>query len=139
MPIWPAPTTSTFAPSNVPRCSAATVTAADGIDTGMAADAGLGAHPLARLDRVAEQAGELRRGAFAHRGLPRLAHLAEDLALADDHRVEAGGDREQVRDRGVVVVRVEQVGEVFGRGAGVRRRGTRSTSPTAGWKCVQRA
>ena len=63
---------------------------------------------------------QLRRGLLAHRGLPRLAHLAEDLALADDHRVEAGRDREQVRDRGFVVVRVEEVGEVVGVGARVR-------------------
>ena len=39
--------------------------------------------------------------------LPRLAHLAEDLALADDHRVEAGRHAEEVRDRRVVVVRVQ--------------------------------
>ena len=46
--------------------------------------------------------------------LPRLADLAEDLALADDHRVEPGGDAEEVRDRGVVVVRVQEVGELVG-------------------------
>ena len=46
--------------------------------------------------------------------VPRLAHLAEDLALADDHRVEAGGHPEEVRDRGVVVVRVQEVGELVG-------------------------
>ena len=87
---------------------------------GMPADAGLRAHPLARLDGVAEQSRELRRGALAHGGLPGLADLAEDLALADDHRVEAGGDGEQVRDGRVVVIGVEQVGEIFGRGARVR-------------------
>ena len=46
--------------------------------------------------------------------VPRLAHLAEDLALADDHRVEAGGHPEEVRHRGVVVVRVQEVGELVG-------------------------
>ena len=87
----------------------------------MTADAGLGADALARLDRVPEQLRQqLGRAAFAHRGLPRVADLAEDLALADDHRVEAGRDREEVRDRGVVVVRVEVIGEVVGVGAGVR-------------------
>ena len=50
--------------------------------------------------------------------LPRLAHLAEDLALADDHRVEAGGHAEEVRDRAVVVVRVQVVGELVGVDAG---------------------
>ena len=84
-------------------------------------DAGLGSDPLPRLNRVPEQTRELWRRALAHRGLPRLAHLAEDLALAHDHRVEAGGDREEVRDRGFVVIRVEQVGEVLGRGARVAR------------------
>src|SRR5690606_13088657 len=37
----------------------------------------------------------------------RLAHLAEDLRLADDHRVEAAGDREQVVDRAFLVVHVQ--------------------------------
>ena len=46
--------------------------------------------------------------------------LPEDLALADDHRVETGRDREEVRHRGVVVVRVEVVGEVVGIGTRVR-------------------
>ena len=42
---------------------------------------------------------------------PCVADLAEDLALADDRRVESGRDREQVRDRGLVVVDVEVAGE----------------------------
>ncbi len=87
----------------------------------VAGDPGLGAHPLARLDRVLEHAREqLGRGLLADRRLPRVADLAEDLALADDHRVETGRDREQVRDRGFVVVRVEVVGELVGIGARVR-------------------
>ena len=44
----------------------------------------------------------------------RLAGLAEDLALADDHRVQPGGDVEQVRDRAVVVVHVEVRHDVLG-------------------------
>ena len=85
------------------------------------ADGGLGAGPLAHLDRVAERARQQRAGGRLALGrVPRLADLAEDLALADDHRVEAGRDPEEVRDRGVVVVRVE---------AGRRtRRGRRPTS-----------
>ena len=35
--------------------------------------------------------------------LPGRANLAEDLALAEDERVEPGGDLEQVRRRGIVV------------------------------------
>ena len=81
----------------------------------MAADAGLGAGPLADLDGLAEGAGqELADRALALGDLPRLADLAEDLALADDHRVESGGHAEEVRDRSVLVVRVEQVGELVG-------------------------
>ena len=80
------------------------------------ADRGLGAGPLAHLDRVAEGARRAAGRSPTSRSatLPRLAHLAEDLALADDHRVEPGGDPEEVRDRGVVVVGVEQVGELVG-------------------------
>ncbi len=37
--------------------------------------------------------------------------LAEDLALANHHRVESGSDGEQVRDGGLVVVDVERCGE----------------------------
>ena len=57
---------------------------------------------------------QLARRALLLGELPRVAHLAEDLALADDHRVEPGGDAEEVRDRAVVVVRVEVLGEVVG-------------------------
>ena len=81
----------------------------------MPADRGLGAGPLAHFDRVAERARQQRpAGRLVLGRVPRLAHLAEDLALADDHRVEAGGHAEEVRDRGVVVVRVQQVGELVG-------------------------
>ena len=81
----------------------------------VARDAGLGAGPLADLDGLAEGAGqELADRALTLGDLPRLADLAEDLALADDHRVESGGHAEQVRDRRVLVVRVEEVGELVG-------------------------
>ena len=36
-----------------------------------------------------------------------MLDLAEDLALADDHRVEAADHGEQVRDGAVLVVHVE--------------------------------
>ena len=48
----------------------------------------------------------------------RGADLAEDLALADDHRVEPAGDREQVRDGPVLVVHVEVRGELVDGHAG---------------------
>ena len=96
--------------------SAASATAADGTDTGCRPMRGLGAGPLARPrprgGTCATSSGPLADSCSAR--VPRLAHLAEDLALADDHRVEAGGDPEEVRDRGVVVVRVEEVGELVG-------------------------
>ena len=77
-----------------------------------AADRGLGADALADLDRVAEDPGErLTRRALRLGLLPRAADLAEDLALAEDHRVEPGGDAEEVAHRAVVVVRVEVLGE----------------------------
>ena len=75
-----------------------------------ATDPGFGAGALADAERVAEQQVEARAGAALRlRDLPRLTDLAEDLALADDGRVEAGRDLEEVRDGGVVVLR-EQVG-----------------------------
>jgi hypothetical protein len=53
-------------------------------------------------------------GACAHCELPRVADLTEHLALADDHRIEAGDHDEQVRDSRFVVVRVQAGGEVVG-------------------------
>ena len=87
----------------------------------MAADAGLGAHALARLDRVPEQPREHcgavpSRTAACHasRTWPRIS-LSPTIIES-----RPGRDREQVRDRGVVVVRVEVVGEA--------RRGRRRSS-----------
>ena len=51
-------------------------------------------------------------------GAQRLADLAEDLALADHHRVEPGRHLEQVRDRRLVVVHVEGGTTSSGRCAG---------------------
>ena len=42
----------------------------------------------------------------------RLAHLAEYLALADHHGVQAAGHRQQVLDRAVLVVHVQVPGEL---------------------------
>ena len=82
------------------------------------ADLRLGAHALARLDRVPEHAREQVPGGLLLLGRePRAADLSEDLALTDDHRVETRGDREQVRGRGVVDVGVEVIGELVGIGA----------------------
>ena len=64
------------------------------------ADRGLGAHELAELERLAKHPVEQRPG---RGGVERRAHLAEDLALARDQRVEPGGDAEEVQRRRVVV------------------------------------
>ena len=85
----------------------------------VAADGGVGAGPLAGLERVAEQQVEGRAGGALLAGpLPRLLDLAEDLALAEHGGVEAGGDAEEVGDGRRVVVDVEVVGEVLGREEG---------------------
>ena len=73
-----------------------------------AVDVGLGAGALADPERLLEQHVEGRAdGAELLAEPERVAGLAEDLALADGHRVEPGRDLEQVRDRAVVVVDVE--------------------------------
>ena len=64
----------------------------------------------------------------------RLAGLAEDLALADDHRVEPGGDVEEVGDRAVVVVDVEVRQHRRSVGSPARSQSSRETSSTLPWK-----
>src|SRR3954469_1932718 len=71
----------------------------------LAADAGLRADALARLERGAEQAVRHRAGrARRQRELVRAADLALDLGLADDHRLEPAGDAVELA-RGVAVAR----------------------------------
>ena len=75
---------------------------------GRAVDAGLGVGPLADPEGLLEQGVEGRADrpellAEAER----VAGLAEDLGLADGHRVEPGGDLEEMRHSAVVVVDVE--------------------------------
>src|SRR5919108_637029 len=55
------------------------------------------------------------------RQLDRRTHLAEDLVLADHHRVEAGRHREQVAHRAVLVVHVQVLGQLVRRHAAVPR------------------
>ena len=61
------------------------------------ADRGLGAHALADGERLAEHAVEQRPG---RNRLVGGTHLAEDLALARDERVEPGGDPEEMQRGG---------------------------------------
>ena len=87
-----------------------------------AVDAGLGVCALAgakcMLDELAEGAAD---AAFLARNLQRRAQLPEDLLLADHHRVEPGGHREQMLHRAVLVVDVEVLGELLDGHAGARR------------------
>ena len=98
-----------------PRRSAAMATAAWETEVMWRPMAGVGAGPLAGLERVAEQQVERGAGGALLAGaLPGLLHLAEDLALAEHGRVEPGGDPEEVGDGRRVVVDVEVVAEVLG-------------------------
>src|SRR5262249_33869504 len=65
----------------------------------------LRAHLPARVQRLPEDAVEERPGRTE---LVRKTHLAEDLALARDKRVEPGGDSEEVMGRGPVLQAVER-------------------------------
>ena len=77
------------------------------------ADPGLGAHALAGLQRGGEQAVGQRPGrAGGQRELVGAPDLALDLGLADDHRLQAARDAEELA-RGVAVARrVDDVGEL---------------------------
>src|SRR5690606_12992820 len=62
-----------------------------------AAEGGRVLDGLLRLGRALEEALELARGrALGARLVEGAAHLAADLGLADDDRLEARGDREEV-------------------------------------------
>jgi hypothetical protein len=88
------------------------------------ADRRLGAHLLARVQRLAEQPVEDRAG---HPGLVGLADLAEDLALTGNHRVEPGRDAEEVQRRRLVGQTVEDTAElVLGQAAHAHQRGERA-------------
>ena len=102
-----------------------------------AVDAGLGVGALADAQGLLEQRAQRAAGLAVGLGRAQgVAQLAEDLALADGHRVQAAGDREGVGDRAVLVVHVEVLAQVGERHAGGRRervadlgRRHRGTSP----------
>ena len=72
-------------------------------------------------------------GAGVLRQPQRHADLAEDLALADDHRVQAAGDREQVGDGAVLVVHVEVRRQVVEGDAGVAGEQLGGLRPAPPW------
>ena len=73
----------------------------------------LGAHALARAERILEEPVQQRPGrAGGQRRIVGLAHLAEDLGLARHERVETGRDPEEVLDRSLVIPAREHVAEL---------------------------
>ena len=108
----PAPTTTTRRPVRSGQRAVES-----GRDQGRrrAVDAGLGMGALADPQGLLEEGVEHRAdGALLLPEAEGVAGLAEDLRLADGHRVQSGGHAEEVGHRAVVVVDVE-----------VRRRGRR--------------
>ena len=87
---------------------------ADGREAQLAlADRRLGAHPLAGGERGLEQVvGERSDGLARERRVVGALDLTLDLRLADDHRLEPGGDAVQVAGGVAVAVRVDRAGEL---------------------------
>ena len=75
------------------------------------------AHLAAGVQRLAEEPVEQRPG---RADLVRGPHLAEDLALAGNERVEPGGDAEEMERGGLVAQPVERRLELVGPSAGER-------------------
>ena len=119
-PIAPAPTITARRPASPPSAQRG-VGEGLGDDGGArGVDAGVGVHPLADAQRLL---GELvqhapDRARARRRGVG-VAELAEDLRLADDHRVEPRRHREQVLHGRARVVDVDVLGELGQRHAGV--------------------
>jgi hypothetical protein len=81
----------------------------------MRADLGGGAHLLGHREAALEQLVQRRaeRAGFVGQA-HRLLHLAEDLRLAEHHRIEAGGDAEGVPRRVAVVLDVGVLLQMLG-------------------------
>ena len=116
--IWPAPTTTTSRPPRPPSASSAR-SAPSATNASGAAPSDVSwrtRRPGAR--RRVEEAGERGTGGALALGPPqRLAHLCVDLRLAEDHRVEASGDGEQVVGGVLLPVGVQGLGQFLGRDA----------------------
>jgi hypothetical protein len=105
-------------------------TAAEATETGVRADARVGARALGGGEGMLEQPVEvLAERARAAGDGPGFLHLAEDLRFAEHQRIQAGRDAEQVADRVRVVVAV-QVG-VQVAGVGMAGEPSASASPSS--------
>ena len=94
----------------------ASSTATEGIETPFSPICGLLADAAAGGERAAEEAVEDRPGgALDQRQLVGAFDLALDLGLADDHRVEPGGDPEEVVGGVAAAARVEVAEQLGGR------------------------
>ncbi len=114
-PFSPAPTISTRRLERSPSMSAASFTATDETDTCERLTSVSVRARLPAAERVAEEPVRDRTGGALHeRQLVGALDLPLDLSLADDHRVEPGGDREQVAHRLGPAQRVERA-EQLGR------------------------
>jgi hypothetical protein len=79
------------------------------------AELSFGADALADFESALEKAVQNGAGGALFVGdLVSVADLAEDFGFAEEHRVEAGGNAEEVADGIAVVVMVERAGENFG-------------------------
>ena len=113
--VSPAPMITTLRDRSSPSASSASATATEATRRAARADRRLGPHPLAGLQRGGEEAVRQRPGgARRERVLVGALDLALHLGLAQDHRLQPGGDAEEVT-RGVAVARrVHDLGELGG-------------------------
>ncbi len=113
--ISPAPISSTLWSLRLGKMRAASFTAAAAIETLARADARGRAHFLRDRERALEQAmQQAAEGARRFGGARRFLHLAEDLRLADHHRIESRGDAEGVAHRLLVGQGIEVLLKVRG-------------------------
>ena len=112
--IVPAPTTRTFFPANAaggssdPKVNRSSLQPDGEQARACLADGGLGVRALPGSQRHRAKFGERAAQCALLPGQPQgLPELAEYLALADHHGVEAAGDRQQVLHRAVLVVHIQ--------------------------------
>ena len=92
-----------------PNTCWASAAAADGTDAGLSPIAVSIRTRLPGVQRLAEEPVEKRA---CRAGFERRPHLAEDLSLAGNERVEPGGDSKQVERRRLVPQAIQRGGEI---------------------------